>query len=107
MVSVAATAILEIENLSAKRRRASLARLRTNDWNELTAAANASPNHVGNLDRWIAKARAENPALDDAQAARLGQMLKDDYYARLSAAGVRARRLRAEIDRIEGTPDAE
>jgi hypothetical protein len=60
-----------------------------------------SPNHVASLSRWVKQARAENPHLDNDQVMRQAQRLKSEYYSALSLAGVRARRIRAEIDRIE------
>lgn len=71
-----------------------LARLQAEDWSDMTAAANASPNHVSSDDRWTRKAREINPHLDDDQAYRLGQHLKRAHYVRmgkLSAEGRRAR----------------
>jgi hypothetical protein len=44
-----------------------MTRLMTEDWDQMTRAASASPNHVKNLDRWIARAREANPALTDEQ----------------------------------------
>lgn len=69
----------------------------------MTQAANASANHVKSLDRWIAKAKELNPALDDEQAERLGEMLRRDHYRRMGKLSARARQLarevQAELDR--------
>lgn len=59
----------------------------------MTAAANASPNHPSSADRWSRKAREANPALDDDQAYRLGQLLKKQHYVRMGQLSAEARRL--------------
>ena len=74
---------------------ASHARLAQNDWNDLTRAANASPNHVSSLDRWRRKARELNPALSDAQVDRLAQTLKRDFYRANGRKSGEARRARS------------
>lgn len=71
-----------------------LARLMSEDWSAMTAAANASPNHVSSDDRWTRKAREANPALSDDQAHRLGQMLKKQHYQRMGKLSAEARRRR-------------
>jgi hypothetical protein len=91
------------DDLRAKRRRAIVTRLQREDWTEMARAAFESPNHVSNIERWLAKARADNPGLDDQQHLRLAQHLRTDYYQRLSEAGVAARRARAAIEAIERT----
>jgi hypothetical protein len=68
-------------------------RLMTEDWSGMTAAANASKNHVSSDERWTAKAREANPALDDDQAYRLGQLLKKQHYVRMGKLSAEARRL--------------
>jgi hypothetical protein len=73
-----------------------MTRLITENWDEMTAAANASPNHVSNADRWTRKAREANPALDDDQAYRLGQHLKRAHYVRMGKLSAEARRLARE-----------
>jgi hypothetical protein len=73
-------------------------RLLTEDWNEMTAAANASPNHVGSDDRWARKAREANPALDEDQAQRLGQKLKKAHYVRMGQLSAQARRIAREAE---------
>jgi len=73
-----------------------MTRLMTEDWNAMTAAANASPNHVSSAERWTAKAREANPALDDDQAYRLGQLLKKQHFVRMGKLSVHARRLARE-----------
>jgi hypothetical protein len=60
----------------------------------MTAAACGSPNHVSSLARWIAKAREENPGLDDGQAAERAGQLKAEFFGWLSAAGIAARAAR-------------
>jgi hypothetical protein len=82
-------------------------RLMTEDWNQMTAAANASPNHVASNDRWTRKAREANPALDDDQAYRLGQHLKKQHYVRMAKLSAEARRIArkaaAELADVTGT----
>jgi hypothetical protein len=75
-----------------------MTRLMTEDWHEMTKAASASPNHVKNLDRWIAKAREANPRLDDDQAERLAVMLKKAHYVRMGQLSARARKLAREAE---------
>jgi len=82
-----------------------LTRLLQEDWHAMTEAANASPEHVANLERWVKRAKAQNPRLTDEQAHRLAVKLKAEFYRRLSEAGVKARQLAAEIDAIEGNDD--
>jgi hypothetical protein len=71
-------------------------RLMTEDWSQMTAAANASPNHVASDERWTRKARESNPALDDDQAYRLGQHLKKAHYVRMGKLSAEARRIARE-----------
>jgi len=73
-----------------------MARLMSTDWNDMTAAANASPNHVSSDERWTRKAREANPALDDDQAYRLGQHMKRAHYVRMGKLSAQARRLARE-----------
>lgn len=73
-----------------------MARLLTEDWSDMTAKANASPNHVSSAERWTAKARKANPSLSDDQAYRLGQMLKKQHYIRMGKLSVESRRLARE-----------
>lgn len=66
-----------------------IATLLSHDWNQLTAAASASPRHVSSLQRWTDIAKKQNPALTDEQAERVAQLMKTEHYrkmARLSAA---------------------
>ncbi len=70
-----------------------IARLASEDWNEMTKAANASANHVSSLDRWIARAREANPSLDDGQAERLAVLLRREHYRRMGRLSAQARRL--------------
>jgi hypothetical protein len=71
-------------------------RLMTEDWSAMAARANASPNHVSSADRWTKKAREANPALDDDQAYRLGQLLKKQHYVRMGKLSAEARRVARE-----------
>ena len=71
-------------------------RLMTEDWSAMTAAANASPNHISSDERWTRKAREANPALDDDQAYRLGQLLKKQHYVRMGQLSAEARRVARE-----------
>ncbi len=71
-------------------------RLMTEDWQAMTAAANASPNHPSSDDRWTRKAREANPALDDDQAYRLGQLLKKQHYVNMGKLSAEARRIARE-----------
>jgi hypothetical protein len=68
-----------------------MARLLSEDWHEMTRAANESLQHVGNLARWIGKAREQDPGLDDGQAAERAAQLKAEFYRELAARGVAAR----------------
>jgi hypothetical protein len=84
-----------------------LARVLTEDLYEMTAAANASPNHVASLERWIKKARELNPRLTDEQAERIGMRLRTGHYKRMGQLSGRSRKLtreaKAEIERLNGT----
>jgi len=84
-----------------------VARLLTEDWSEMTAAANASANHVGSLDRWVKKVRELNPRLDDAQAERMAERLRTDHYRRMGRLSAQARRLardaEAELKRADAS----
>jgi len=73
-----------------------MARLMTEDWGQMTAAANASPNHVSSDDRWTKKAREANPKLNDDQAYRLGQKMKKAHYVRMGQLSAKARQLARE-----------
>jgi len=73
-----------------------MARLLTEDWDEMTAKARASDKHVSSLDRWIRKAREANPSLSDEQAVRLGQMLRTEHYKRMGRLSAQARRIARE-----------
>lgn len=75
-----------------------MARLLNEDWHAMTRAANDSPNHVSSAERWTRKARETNPALDDDQAYRLGQMLKKQHYTRMGKLSAEARRIAREAD---------
>jgi len=82
-----------------------LARLATEDWDAMTAAAFASPNHVSNLTRWIKKAKEGNPSLSDEQAERLAERLRKAHYVRMGKLSAEARRLareaQAELERAD------
>jgi hypothetical protein len=85
-----------------------MARLLSEDWNAMTAAANASPNHVSSDDRWTRKAREANPRLNENQAYRLGQKLKKAHYVRMGKLSAEARRLAREAQAaIESAADIE
>lgn len=75
-----------------------MTRLMTEDWGKMAAAANASANHVKSLDRWVAKAREANPALDDEQAERLGLMMRKAHYVRMGKLSAQARKLAREAE---------
>ena len=45
-----------------------MTRLMAEDWDKMTAAANASANHVKLAERWFRKAKEANPSLTDGQA---------------------------------------
>jgi hypothetical protein len=83
-----------------------LARLATEDWSEMTAAAFASPNHVSSMDRWREAARKQNPRLDDDQVERLAQMMRTDHYRRMGRLSAQARKIardaEAELARVDG-----
>lgn len=69
-----------------------MARLLSEDWYEMTAAANASAKHVSNLARWITKARESNPDLSDEQAERLAAALRKAHYVRMGKLSGQSRR---------------
>jgi hypothetical protein len=73
-----------------------MTRLMTQPWDEMTAAANASANHVKSLDRWIVKAREANPSLSDDQAERLAVMMRKAHYVRMGKLSAEARRIARE-----------
>lgn len=70
-----------------------MARLLTEDWNQMTRAANASANHISRLDRWVERARRDNPALSAEQAERLAALLRREHYRRMGKLSAQARRL--------------
>jgi hypothetical protein len=73
-----------------------LTRLMTEDWSRMADKANASPNHPASSERWTRQAREANPALDDDQAYRLGQLLKKQHYVRMGKLSAEARRIARE-----------
>lgn len=77
-----------------------MTRLLTENWDEMTAAANASPNHVSSSERWFRKAKEANPALSDEQAARLGEMMRKAHYVRMGKLSAQARRLAREAKAV-------
>jgi len=79
--------------------RAMTARLTSENWDDMTQAANDSPNHVKSMDRWRRKARESNPALDDQQVDRLAQRLRGEYYSRLGKLSAQKRRIARDIAR--------
>jgi len=82
-----------------------LARLATEDWTAMTAAALASPNHMAALDRWIAKAREQNPRLNDEQAERLAILQRREHFRRLGRLSAQARKLAREAqDEFDRAP---
>jgi len=88
-----------------------IANLMSRDWDEMTAAANASDNHVKSAERWFRIAKRENPALSDEQAARLGEMLRTEHYRKMGRLSAQARRLareaQAQMDLADGEAEAE
>lgn len=63
-----------------------LARLSRENWDEMTRAARTSPNHPGNLDRWIRAAEEANPDLDPGQVQRLAEKLRTAHFRKLARA---------------------
>lgn len=68
------------------------ARLMSEDWNEMTTAANASPNHVRSYERWRKLAREANPSLNDEQVERLAVMMRRQHYVRMGRLSAAARK---------------
>ena len=85
-------------NTEARAEAGIMARLLTEDWYQMTAAARASDKHVSKPDRWIAKAREANPNLTDEQAERLAERLRTDHYKRMGRLSGQARRLTREAE---------
>jgi hypothetical protein len=83
-----------------------MARMMTADWHEMTAAANASPNHVSSSERWFKLAKETNQSLDDEQAARLGEMLKTEHYRKMGRLSAEARKLARQAAAILADIDA-
>jgi hypothetical protein len=69
-----------------------MARLKTESWDAMTAAARSSPEHVSSMDRWLRKARESNPNLSDEQAGRLADKLRTEHYREMGRRSVQARR---------------
>lgn len=65
-----------------------IARLKSEDWSEMTSAARTSDRHPGNLARYEADARAANPGLSDDQVTRLAELARSDYFSRLRRGGL-------------------
>lgn len=87
-----------------------MTRLLSEDWNQMTARANASPNHVSSAERWTRKAKEANPALSDDQAYRLGQKMRKAHYVEMGRLSAEVRRLareaQAELDSVADTETA-
>jgi hypothetical protein len=75
-----------------------MARLMTENWHEMPAAANASPNHVKSIDRWVARALETNPSLNPEQAERLALMMRKAHYVRMGKLSAEARRIAREAE---------
>jgi hypothetical protein len=73
-----------------------MARLLTEDWDQMTNAANKSAMHVSSRERWFRKAKEANPALTDEQAARLGELMRKAHYVKMGRLSAQARRLARE-----------
>jgi hypothetical protein len=93
-----ASRVLNASYPSARGLPGAMARLMNTDWRSMTAAANASANHVSSDDRWTRKAREANATLDDDQAYRLGQLLKRAHYVRMGKLSGEARKLAREAE---------
>lgn len=76
-----------------------MARLLSEDWSAMTDAARNSPNHPGRDEGWARKAKEANPALDDDQAHRLGQIMKRAHFAKMGKLSAEARRIAREAER--------
>jgi hypothetical protein len=83
-----------------------LARLLTEDWTGMTAAARAAKKHVNSLERWFEKAKEANPNLTDEQAARLAEKMRLDHFRRMGRLSGEARKLaretQTELERAGG-----
>lgn len=77
-----------------------LARLLSEDWDQMTSAARASSQHPSRLERWEKIARGRNPALSPEQVTRLAQKLKDAHYRRMQQLSVAARRAGRELAQL-------
>lgn len=83
-----------------------LARLQSENWDDMTAAANASSNHVMSLDRWTRIARERNPSLSEQQVARLAEQLRTDHYRGLGRSSGESRRERAAAGTLPQTRES-
>jgi hypothetical protein len=72
-----------------------MARLGSEDWSAMTAAARKSPDHVAGMDRWVRIAREQNPALDDRQAERMGEHLRREHYRKMGRLSAQSRKAKA------------
>lgn len=81
-------------SFSERGRRAALARLQVTDWTEYARPAFESPNHPGNIERWLKAARDANPFLNEEQAGRLAEMMRREHFAEMGRRSGDARRAR-------------
>lgn len=81
-----ATHMRHLEKLTPTQvgQRAIGARLATESWDDMTAAANQSSNHPKSLDRWRRKAAEQNPHLSGEQLDRQAERLRREYYSALA-----------------------
>lgn len=73
-----------------------MARLLSENWDSMTAAARTSDRHPSSLARWEQIARDANPGLSDAQYTRAAELLRSQHYQRMGQLSGQARRLAAE-----------
>lgn len=81
-------------------KRAIGARLATESWDDMTAAANKSDQHVKSLARWRQLAAEKNPHLSDTQLDRQAERLRSEYFSGLA-------RRRHALNRAEQADTAE
>lgn len=80
-----ASSVSHARTRSRAARIASLARLeQTEDWDTLTAAANATANHPRNLDYWRAKIRAVSPRMHADRVDHLAEAYRSQYFTDLA-----------------------
>ena len=73
-------------------RAGALARLAREDWSEMTAAANASPNHPGSTETWMRQAREQDPDASGEDIARIAAELRANHYRALGGRSAQSRR---------------